>query len=176
MREKFQFGQYQRKSVFVLLAVLLSAGGFSQTALTQVLDEPEWYLPTGDGCGLYVREIGEAKPIAIVVHGGFGAEHSYLFDPLSELRSRYHLAFYDQRGSLRSPCPVDQISVDKHVEDLERLRNELGAAKVTLIGHSRGAYLAMAYLQKYPDRVTGLVLLGPASLKKPTNPKDQSSA
>jgi len=70
----------------------------------------------------------------------------------------YHLVFYDQRGSLRSPCPDSTISVARHVADLERLRAELRLERVTLVGHSMGTTLAMAYLDRHPRRVRGLVL------------------
>jgi pimeloyl-ACP methyl ester carboxylesterase len=41
---------------------------------------------------------------------------------------------------------------------------KLNVPRVVSIGHSRGAYLALDYLREHPDRVAGMVLLGPASL------------
>lgn len=76
--------------------------------------------------------------------------------------------FYDQRGSLRSLCPEDRITVDNHVEDLERLRSELKVPKIILVGHSMGTYLAMAYLGQYPNHVKRVVLLGAVSPKRAT--------
>src|SRR5687768_9685396 len=81
--------------------------------------EPEWYLPTGDGCRLFVQEYGTGRDTVIVVHGGFGAEHSYLLDAFRGLEERFHFVFYDQRGSLRSPCPDSLISVAAHIRDVE---------------------------------------------------------
>jgi len=130
--------------------------------------EPEWYLRTSDGCRLFVQEFGRGKDTVVVLHGGWGAEHSYLFDAFKGLEERYRLVFYDQRGSLRSPCSEALISVEKHVEDLERLRIALGLERMTLFGHSMGTTLAMAYLNRYPERVKGLVL---ASLSAPRPPK-----
>ena len=81
--------------------------------------EEEWYLETKDkDIRLYVKEFGYGDTL-VVVHGGFGAEYSYLLDPLENLAKKYHLLFYDQRGSLRSPCPDSLITVYKHVEDIE---------------------------------------------------------
>ena len=46
------------------------------------------------------------------------------------------------------------------VADLERLRREIGEDRMTLLAHSMGAQLAYAYLQRHPQRVGGLVMLG----------------
>ena len=37
----------------------------------------------------------EAAGDTVVVHGGFGAEHSYLIEPLLPLSDRYHFVLYD---------------------------------------------------------------------------------
>jgi pimeloyl-ACP methyl ester carboxylesterase len=119
----------------------------------------EWYLGVDDGCTLYVKEVGNGDPL-LVLHGGWGAEHSYLADALHGLESSYRLIFYDQRGSLRSPCPDSLISIQHHVSDLEKLRVALDLEAPVILGHSMGSFLAMSYLESHPDRVGGLVLFG----------------
>jgi proline-specific peptidase len=146
---------------FVLVAmaffgVMSAVPAYAQLAHAQ----PEWYLPTGDGCSLFVQEFGRGPETLVILHGGWGAEHSYLFDAFKGLDTKYHLVFYDQRGSLLSPCPAEKISVQKHVDDLERLRAALGLAQINIVAHSMGTYLAMEYQQQHPDRVKGLVLMG----------------
>ena len=143
------------------IALLLSFFCLQRSAAAQAIrTQREWYLPTGDGCSLFVQEYGQGPETIVVLHGGWGAEHSYLIDPLISLGNRYHLVFYDQRGSLLSPCPVEKISIEKHVDDLERLRKALKLPQLNLIAHSMGTYLAMSYQQKYPDHTKGMVLLG----------------
>jgi proline iminopeptidase len=140
-------------------------------------DREEWWAEAPDGCSLYVAEYGKGNPI-VFVHGGFGAEHSYLLDAVQGLEKMFHLVFYDQRGSLRSPanvyrtggsrpCPDSLITVNNHVEDLERLRVALGRDKLDLVAHSMGAYLALSYLERYPSRVGRLVLVAPYGLRMP---------
>ncbi len=120
----------------------------------------EWYLRTEDKAAeLYVREIGQGEPV-IVLHGGWGAEHSYLLNAVKGLETQFRFIFYDQRGSLRSRCKLEFISLEKHVQDLETLRKELQLEKLTIFAHSMGTRLAMFYLQKYPERVKTLVLAG----------------
>jgi proline iminopeptidase len=146
---------------FVLIAIaffalMCAASSHAQLAHAQ----PEWYLPTGDGCSLFVQEFGQGPETIVILHGGWGAEHSYLFDAFKGLDTKYHLVFYDQRGSLLSPCPAEKISVQKHVEDLELLRAALGQTQINIAAHSMGTYLAMEYQKQHPDRVKGLVLMG----------------
>src|SRR5699024_529746 len=57
------------------------------------------------------------------------------------------------------------ISLQRFVQDLEELRQELGIDKVTLATHSMGSMLAYAYLQKYPEHVKGYLLIGPVPPK-----------
>lgn len=121
----------------------------------------EWYLRADDGCLLYVAEYGEEAEALVVVHGGFGSEHSYLLPAFDGAELPRRLVFYDQRGSLRSPAPLASISVDQHLADLDRLRCELGLARVSLLGHSMGGLLAMMYAARHVERVAGLVLISP---------------
>jgi len=46
--------------------------------------------------------------------------------------------------------------------------------KVTLIGHSLGAYFSVAYALKYPDRVHKLILLSPAGVARGPNYSEPS--
>jgi len=52
------------------------------------------------------------------------------------------------------------------ISDVEDLRKSLGSDKITLLGHSWGGILAMAYTAQHPEHVGGLLLLcsgGPTS-------------
>lgn len=153
----------------ILAVALLAAAGPAPAQYATWDTRDEWYLDAGNDCRLYVTEYGVGDTL-VVVHGGWGAEHSYLLDAFAGLEDRHHLVFYDQRGSLRSPCPDSLVSVDAHVADLERLREELGIERMTLVSHSMGTYLANAYLARHPDRVGTVVLL--AAVLLPTSEED----
>jgi pimeloyl-ACP methyl ester carboxylesterase len=176
-------------TVLVLLSSTLLAGSaelFAQqggydASASSYAARHEWWVMNPDGCSLYVAEFGQGPPL-VIVHGGFGAEHSYLLDAFSGLASQYRLVFYDQRGSLRSPyrvyekggsevCPDSLVTVSNHITDLERVRRELGFDKMTLIAHSMGAFLALSYLERFPERVAGLVLLASGVPLKPVQNK-----
>lgn len=127
-------------------------------------------IRTGDGCRLFVKEAGkgEGDPI-IFLHGGWGHEHTMIADYFLhqlDIFKEHRLIFYDQRGSMRSPCKyMDSISVQKHVADLERLRKELGIDQFKIVAHSMGSHLAYRYLEKHREHVNGLLGIGSRRLK-----------
>lgn len=143
--------------IYAILFLLAPSLVYSQN-LNSELDH--WYLWTEDDTRLFVAEGGQGDSV-IVIHGGWGAEYSYMVPALEPLIDHYHFTFYDQRGSLRSPAPDSTISLQQFMSDLEQLRRELGTSKVTLLSHSMGSFLAYAYLKKHPEHVKGLVLLSP---------------
>lgn len=55
------------------------------------------------------------------------------------------------------------------VDSLEQWRVKMGLEKMTLIGHSLGAYLSVVYALKYPTRVNKLILLSPAGVPRDPN-------
>lgn len=155
------------KNISILLILLLiSSAVWSQKTKSNFIQDasfnsevPVWYLKTKDkNVNLFVKEFGVGDTI-VVVHGGFGAEHSYLLDVFKRLDKKHHFVFYDQRGSLRSPAPDSLITLNNHVEDIEMLRRELNIKKLNLVGHSMGTLLSSFYLEKYPEHVKQLTLL-----------------
>jgi proline iminopeptidase len=142
----------------------------SRTAPAAMPRLNDWFLSTGrwaDDPQIYVREVGGGPRTIVMLHGGWGAEHGGLVTAVQGLEDGRRFVLYDQRGSLRSPAPDASITFDRHIEDLELLRRELGLERLTLVGHSMGAILASAYATRYPTRIERLVLISPAYLKNP---------
>lgn len=119
-------------------------------------------LDVGEGHSLYYERVGTpgAKP-AVFLHGGPGGgmapDHRRQWDP--EL---YDVLLFDQRGCGKS-LPFAEIENNdtwRIVEDIERLRIMCGHEKWQAFGGSWGSTLALAYAQKYPERVSELVLRG----------------
>lgn len=136
----------------------------------------DWFLATGNwhtDPQLYVCEFGTGADTVVMLHGGWGGDHSGLLTAVANLGHQFHFICYDQRGSLRSPFPDSLITFNEHIEDVERLRKELNIDKLNLVGHSMGAVLASAYATRYPQHIRRLVLLSPASLKDPLPPAEK---
>lgn len=63
----------------------------------------------------------------------------------------------DLLGFGRSPKPWATYNVERHVAELRRVLAHEG--RITLVGHSIGARLAIAYAARYPEQVERLVLV-----------------
>jgi len=152
---------------FFALLVLKSHTLLAQEIPTKYFQEQfwdEWKLRTEDGCNLYIREAGHG-PTILVIHGGFGAEQSYMYPAFMPLLDKYHFVFYDQRGSMRSLCNDSLITVKEHVEDIERIRKALNIDSLVIAAHSMGTYLAIRYAAEHPEHIKGLVLIGSVPAK-----------
>ncbi|HKY69622.1 MAG TPA: prolyl aminopeptidase, partial [Gammaproteobacteria bacterium] len=79
------------------------------------------------------------------------------FDP-----ERYRIILFDQRGCGRSTphASLENNTTHHLVQDMEDIRERLGIQRWMLFGGSWGSTLSLAYAQKYPERVMGLILRG----------------
>ncbi len=119
-------------------------------------------LDVGEGHSLYYERVGTpgAKP-AVFLHGGPGGgmspDHRRQWDP-----DLYDVLLFDQRGCGKS-LPFAEIEHNdtwRIVDDIEKLREMCGHEKWQAFGGSWGSTLALAYAEKYPERVSELVLRG----------------
>ena len=117
-------------------------------------------LAVSDGHELYVESVGREGGIgAVYLHGGPGSgcqpDHRRLFDP-----ERFHAVLFDQRGCGRSrPKGSREANTLPHlIADMEAIRTRFGFERWLVAGGSWGATLALAYAEKHPQRVCGLVL------------------
>src|ERR1700683_3446576 len=124
-------------------------------------------LEVGDGNRIYWQTCGNprGKP-AVVLHGGPGsgctAWHRRLFDP-----EAYRIVLFDQRNCGRSTphasAPDTDLASNKTanlIADIERLRQHLNIDRWLVLGGSWGCTLALAYAERFPDRVSELILFG----------------
>lgn len=100
------------------------------------------------------------KPVAFILHGGPGNDHSDLKVSLSPLSETMQLVFFDHRGQGRSARgDVMRYLLDENVEDMEALRRHLGLGPIVSIGTSFGGMVAMAHAARYTDAVSHLILI-----------------
>jgi pimeloyl-ACP methyl ester carboxylesterase len=109
---------------------------------------------------------GEGPPI-VLCHG-ITATRRYVHHGSRALeRAGHRVVAYDARGHGESdPASPDQgYGYPWLVGDLERVvAAEVGEGAFVLAGHSMGAHTAVAYALRHPDRLTGLVAIGPVYL------------
>ncbi|MFC8046655.1 prolyl aminopeptidase [Nocardia sp. NPDC057353] len=130
-------------------------------------------LDVGDGNRVHWCTSGNPDGrAALVVHGGPGSGSSpgprKTFDP-----SIFRIVQFDQRGCGRStPSAADPTTDMAHnttehlIADMERLREHLGIERWLLFGGSWGSTLVLAYAERFPERVTGIVLVGVTTTRR----------
>jgi proline iminopeptidase len=115
---------------------------------------------TVPGARLFYKAVGRGEPI-IIVHGGPGMDHAYLFPGMADLARSHRLVFYDQRGGGRTLGDVSRetVSLDLFLGDISALADSLRLGRFTLLGHSFGGLLALHYAARHPERLRALVLM-----------------
>ncbi|WP_170970405.1 alpha/beta fold hydrolase [Streptomyces zhaozhouensis] len=122
-------------------------------------------VTTDDGVRLWTETTGPdraaARPV-LLLHGGPGL-WDYLRPVAALLEEDGPVHRFDQRGCGRSD-PSDDLRMARAVADIEALRRHFGHARWTVVGHSFGATLALAYAWTHPGRVASLVALNGTGL------------
>lgn len=120
------------------------------------------YLPVSEIHQIYYERCGNPHGVPVfVLHGGPGGRTSpftrRFCDP-----DFYQIIQHDQRGAGKSRPYADlrENTTWDLVEDIERLRIHCGVDSIVLFGGSWGTTLALAYAEKYPEHVRGIVLRG----------------
>lgn len=140
------------------------ASGPSESSSGPFSDPEKEHMVPVEGGSVYVRVNGimhkDSIP-AIFIHGGPGGTHNG-FAGLLGLADERQIVLYDQLGSGKSERPNDPKNwrVERFVEELELIRQELGISTWHLVGFSWGSSLALEYSVKYPQNVASTVLGG----------------
>ena len=106
---------------------------------------------------LYYEVSGNGKPVVLLHSGGADLRDWTFVAPL--LAKRYKVVAYDGRGAGKSPSPAEPAN---YVQDLLALLDHLEIGKAALAGHSMVGRIATDFALEHPDRVSELVLVGPA--------------
>ncbi|HEU5321956.1 MAG TPA: alpha/beta fold hydrolase [Methylomirabilota bacterium] len=121
---------------------------------------PEVQLRGGEVDGLALRYLAEGHgPAVILVHGlgGFAESWRHNVPPLAA-RTAVHAL--DLPGFGRSAKPRTAYGLPFFARALHGFVETLGLGQVSLVGHSLGGAVCVAYALAYPARVDRLALLG----------------
>lgn len=103
------------------------------------------------------QSFGEGTPV-IFLHG-FPFDGTIWLPVARLLQDRMRVILPDLRGFGSSPVTEDVYSMRLLAEDVARLMDRLELEQAVLVGHSMGGYVALAFTQSYPNRVSGLGLI-----------------
>jgi pimeloyl-ACP methyl ester carboxylesterase len=105
---------------------------------------------------IHYREEGEGFPV-LLLHGL--AEDNAIWEAqISCLGKDYRVIVPDLPGSGQSALLPGEASIDEMAGAVKALCDKAGVGQCILVGHSMGGYIALAFAEKYPDRLRALGL------------------
>lgn len=113
------------------------------------------------------------KGSVVVLLHGFLEDHSMWNTLAEELSKRYRVFAFDLLGHGKSESMGYIHTMEDQADMIFSVLQENKIRKVSLIGHSMGGYIALAFAELYPDCVKKLSLVN--STAKPDSPERQAN-
>jgi len=114
------------------------------------------YLKYEQG-GVKYSDVGKGNAI-VLLHGYL--ETGEVWNPLEKLLSENHRVLsVDLPGHGGSEVTGEPHSVEYIADAVRAVVKDAGEKKVLLVGHSLGGYVTLAFAEKYPELLSGYVLL-----------------
>jgi pimeloyl-ACP methyl ester carboxylesterase len=117
----------------------------------------------GEGPAIQGEVAGEGPPV-VLCHGITATRRYVLHGSRALERAGHTVVSFDARGHGESePAPAGQgYGYPEMIADLEAVvAAQVGEGPFVLAGHSMGAHTAVAYALRHPQRLGGLVAIGP---------------
>lgn len=116
-----------------------------------------------------VEIVGNGKPI-LLLHG-LGLDHS-IWMPMAQLyQDQAQFILPDLRGHGQTETGDAKGTIEQFADDLAMLVSAIKLEKVVLGGHSMGGYVALAFAEKFPDLLSGLVMIASNARVDPPDKK-----
>lgn len=143
------------------LSAALAVGMSANAAAVGASLSPGEHEVVIDGTRIHYEVAGHG-PLLVVQAPGWGIGSSYLRKGLKPLEATRTVVTYDPRNSGKSVrvAAPQRLNTSDMADDLEHLRAAWKLEKIDVLGHSHGGAIALAYAERYPDRVRKLVLVG----------------
>ncbi len=113
-----------------------------------------------EGVALHAQVLGSGPPV-VMLHGLLvGNMTTWYFSTAPELAKRHRVILFDLRGHGLSERAARGYDIATMTRDLEAVVDATApGAKVSLVGHSYGAVVALAFALRKPERVSKLVVV-----------------
>lgn len=102
-------------------------------------------------------------PSLTLLHG-YPLDHHIWNGVAPMLEDRFDLILPDLRGFGKSTTVDTPYTLDDFASDIAGLLDQLGIDKTAIVGHSMGGYVALAFANLYPNRVSGLGMISSQAL------------
>jgi pimeloyl-ACP methyl ester carboxylesterase len=123
-----------------------------------------------NGIQLACTRRGDGPPL-VLLHG-FPLDHHLWDEVVPLLADTFDIILPDLRGFGESTIIDSNHSMDDYASDIAGLLDQLEIQKASIVGHSMGGYVALAFARLYPDRVSGLGLVSSQVLADPPERKE----
>ncbi len=100
---------------------------------------------------VHYEALGRGRPL-IFVHGWLGSWR-YWMPTMDALSDRYRTYAFDFWGFGDSDRNAQRYEIKSYVEQLDHFMEQLGVMRVSLVGHSMGAIVAIMFATQQPERV-----------------------
>ncbi len=114
------------------------------------------------GIPVYYLQKGKGKTV-VLLHG-FLESHSVWNDLASEISISHQVITVDLLGHGKTGCIGYIHTMEQMAEAVDAVMKNLEISKATFIGHSMGGYVALAYLELFPEKMDGLCLMNSTAL------------
>ena len=137
-----------------------------------VAEDPSLPAIGMNGTRFHVETFGDpANPTIVFLHGGPGGDYRDMLrlarrHGAYSLADEHFLVFWDQRGSgLSERVGKATLTIDQFAADLDAIVDRYSPGrKAFLVGESWGGMLATRYVNQYPHKVAGAVLIEPGPM------------
>lgn len=107
---------------------------------------------------LHYKIYGSGQPV-LLIHG-FGEDSTVWDKQIDFLKDKYKLIVPDLPGTGASPLlQKEDATISDYAELIKQLLDNEKIEKITMIGHSMGGYITLAFAEKYPDILTAFGLV-----------------
>ena len=134
------------KACFVLILALILVAGSAPADSNRLLPQDNNF-----------EVMGKENPNTLVFVHGLDSSANTFAVIAGVLSQNFRVVVYDQRGHGRTIPKGLDYSPSVMAEDLETLRQYLGIERFAIYGHSLGARTALAYANRYPNRVSAFI-------------------
>ncbi|MFY9718968.1 MAG: alpha/beta hydrolase [Candidatus Cybelea sp.] len=122
-----------------------------------------------DGARIDVRVNGREHRNAVVLIHGFPLSAS-IWDEQDTLAADACVVRPDLRGAGNSSAPEGPYLMESLAADVALVLDAIGIERASIVGHSMGGYVALAFARMFTERVAGLALV--ASRLRADTPKE----
>lgn len=96
----------------------------------------------------------------VFIHG-LGSSQNYYYPVIPHLTESHRCITIDTYGAARSEYTNGSITIPSIAEDVIGVLDTLQIPKAVAVGHSMGGLVVTELGARYPDRMLGLVAIGP---------------